>query len=58
MRKRASVKDAQSEVRTKVPDSVYDEIEAYAAAHFITEYRAARELILIGLEAVRRGTAR
>ena len=51
MRQRASPFDKQSEARTKVPDEVWDKIEAYANARQITAYEAIRRLIIIGLDA-------
>lgn len=52
-RVRASPKDRQSEVRTKIADEDWDAIERYAAELDITTYQAAREIILIGLDALR-----
>lgn len=52
MRKYASVLDRQPEVRTKVSEEMYDRIEGFAALHRITEYRAVRMLIDLGLQVV------
>lgn len=48
-RKRASWKDAQTEVRTKLPDADYDALEAWAQERGVSVYRAARALILAAL---------
>lgn len=45
-----SPKDRQSTIRTKVPDDVYDRVEAYGIARDMTLYQAARDLITKGLD--------
>jgi len=50
MRVYASPKDRQPEIRTKVPEEVYDALERYAEAHGLTVYAAARRLIADGVE--------
>lgn len=45
----ASPKDRQPEVRTKVPEELYDALEAYAAAHGKTIYEASRALLQLAL---------
>ena len=45
MRRRASEKDHQAELRTKVPDGAFDLVERLAAAEGVTMYAMVRELI-------------
>lgn len=52
MRKYASVLDRQPEVRTKVSETMYDQIEGFAALHKMSDYRAVRILLDIGLQVV------
>lgn len=49
MRKYASPKDRQPEVRTKVPEEVYDQLEAAAISAGVTVYEAARLALIRGL---------
>lgn len=49
MRKYASHKDRQPEVRTKVPEEVFDYLEAAADSAGLTVYEAARIALLRGL---------
>lgn len=53
MRKYASILDRQPEVRTKVSESMYDQIEGFAALHQMSDYRAVRILLDLGLQVVR-----
>lgn len=48
-RKRASWKDAQTEVRTKLPDADFDALAAWAQERGVSVYQAARALILAAL---------
>lgn len=50
MRIRASFKDRQAEVRTKIADQDADRLEALAKRWGVSEYEAARRLILAGLD--------
>lgn len=45
MRRRASEKDHQAELRTKVPDEAFDQVERMAAAEGVSMYVMTRELI-------------
>lgn len=49
MRKYASHKDRQPEVRTKVPEEVFDCLEAAAISAGLTVYEAARIALIRGL---------
>lgn len=49
---RASAKDLQWEIRTKLPEAQYAAFEAYAKREDLTEYKAARRLILAALAAL------
>lgn len=46
---RASWRDAQSEVRTKISDHDYDQLAQLAEREGVTIYRLARELLLSAL---------
>ena len=46
---RASPKDAQSEVRTKISDAAYTQLVELAAARGSTVYKTARDLLLYAL---------
>lgn len=45
MRRRASEKDHQAELRTKVPDDAFDQVARLAAAEGVTMYAMVRKLI-------------
>lgn len=49
MRKYASPKDRQPEVRTKVPEEIYDVLEYEAKRTGRTIYEAARIALILGL---------
>lgn len=51
-RTRASPKDLQLEIRTKLPAAQYADFEAYATRENLSEYKAARRLILAALAAL------
>lgn len=53
MRKYASILDKQPEVRTKVSEAVYDQIEGFAKLHGWSDYEAVRVLIGLGLAVIR-----
>lgn len=52
---RASWKDQQTEVRTKLQDPDFDRLDSYAAARDLTIYQATRRLILDALARSERG---
>jgi hypothetical protein len=47
--KYASILDRQPQLRTKVPESLWNEVQNYAMLTDQSEYKAVRELIALGL---------
>ena len=47
--KYASILDRQPQLRTKVPESLWNQVQDYAKKTEQSEYKAVRELIALGL---------